>query len=91
MSVAEAQHGAHQGEHRAFLNRYYGWSRKFYDLTRKYYLFGRDTALERMLAEPWNSQAGTQNFVPRLYRHPVAGGQSDQLRKLAVRIVVTQD
>ena len=55
MSVAEAQHGAHQGEHRAFLNRYYGWSRKFYDLTRKYYLFGRDTALERMLAEPWNS------------------------------------
>ncbi len=51
MSVAEA----HQGEHRAFLNRYYGWSRKIYDVTRKYYLFGRDTAIDRMLEEPWDS------------------------------------
>lgn len=39
--------------HRDFLNRYYGWARGIYDVTRKYYLFGRDTTLERLLAEPW--------------------------------------
>ncbi|NVB40353.1 methyltransferase domain-containing protein [Pseudenhygromyxa sp. WMMC2535] len=39
--------------HRDFLNRYYGISRHFYDLTRKYYLFGRDRALEVLLAEEW--------------------------------------
>ncbi|MFV8755476.1 class I SAM-dependent methyltransferase [Nannocystaceae bacterium ST9] len=40
--------------HREFLNRYYGVSRHFYDLTRKYYLFGRERAIERLLAEPWS-------------------------------------
>jgi S-adenosylmethionine-diacylgycerolhomoserine-N-methlytransferase len=40
--------------HRDFLNRYYGVSRSFYDLTRKYYLFGRDTALRQLAAEPWS-------------------------------------
>lgn len=39
--------------HREFLNRYYGWSRRIYDVTRKYYLFGRDTALARLLEDPW--------------------------------------
>jgi S-adenosylmethionine-diacylgycerolhomoserine-N-methlytransferase len=43
-----------RNEHRAFLNRYYGISRHFYDLTRKYYLFGRDTVLRELLAEPWD-------------------------------------
>ena len=38
--------------HREFLNGYYGWARHIYDLTRKYYLFGRDTAIERLLADP---------------------------------------
>jgi S-adenosylmethionine-diacylgycerolhomoserine-N-methlytransferase len=42
-----------RSEHRAFLNRYYGVSRHFYDVTRKYYLFGRDTALDRLLEQPW--------------------------------------
>lgn len=42
-------------EHRSFLNRYYGWSRRIYDVTRKYYLLGRDTALDRLLASPWDS------------------------------------
>jgi S-adenosylmethionine-diacylgycerolhomoserine-N-methlytransferase len=42
-----------RSEQRAFLNRYYGVSRHFYDLTRKYYLFGRDTALDRLLGQPW--------------------------------------
>src|SRR5688572_7215655 len=50
MSVDERLHA-----HRDFLNRYYGWSRRIYDVTRKYYLFGRDTALEKLLAEPWES------------------------------------
>jgi len=40
--------------HREFLNRYYGWSRRIYDVTRKYYLFGRDTALDRLLTERWD-------------------------------------
>jgi len=44
-----------QTEHRAFLNRYYGTVKHVYDLTRKYYLFGRDTALKQLLAEPWES------------------------------------
>jgi S-adenosylmethionine-diacylgycerolhomoserine-N-methlytransferase len=39
--------------HRRFLNRYYGQVRHLYDLTRKYYLFGRDTALRELCAEPW--------------------------------------
>ena len=43
-----------RSDHRAFLNRYYGISRHFYDLTRKYYLFGRDTALDRLLELPWS-------------------------------------
>lgn len=49
MSTAEL------AEHRSFLNRYYGWSRRIYDVTRKYYLFGRDTALARLVDEPWES------------------------------------
>lgn len=40
--------------HREFLNRYYGWSRRIYDVTRKYYLFGRDTAIDRLLDASWN-------------------------------------
>lgn len=39
--------------HRRFLNRYYGQVRHLYDLTRKYYLFGRDTTLRELAAEPW--------------------------------------
>jgi S-adenosylmethionine-diacylgycerolhomoserine-N-methlytransferase len=45
-------HDEHRAEHRAFLNRYYGISRFFYDVTRKYYLFGRDTALRQLAADP---------------------------------------
>ena len=41
--------------HRSFLNRYYGVSRSFYDASRKYFLFGRDTVLRQLLAEPWSS------------------------------------
>ncbi len=44
-----------QQEHRDFLNNYYGITRSFYDLTRRYYLFGRDRALRRLLAQPWDS------------------------------------
>lgn len=44
-----------QTEHRVFLNRYYRAARPIYDVTRKYYLFGRDRALEQMLAAPWGS------------------------------------
>ncbi|MNS52032.1 hypothetical protein D3C72_847340 [compost metagenome] len=44
-----------QAEHRAFLNRYYGTVKHVYDLTRKYYLFGRDTALGQLVAEPWTT------------------------------------
>lgn len=44
-----------QNRHRDFLNRYYGVARHFYDVTRKYYLFGRDRALDRLLADPWES------------------------------------
>ncbi len=49
MSAGTAGHEAH----RQFLNRYYGQVRHLYDLTRKYYLFGRDTALRELVAEPW--------------------------------------
>ena len=42
-------------QHRDFLNRYYGATRWCYDLTRRYYLFGRDVALRRLLAQPWDS------------------------------------
>jgi S-adenosylmethionine-diacylgycerolhomoserine-N-methlytransferase len=41
--------------HQQFLDRYYGSVKHLYDLTRKYYLFGRDTALKGLLAEPWSS------------------------------------
>jgi S-adenosylmethionine-diacylgycerolhomoserine-N-methlytransferase len=41
--------------HRQFLNTYYGLSRSIYDVTRKYYLFGRDTAIDQLVAESWNS------------------------------------
>jgi len=40
------------GDHRDFLNKYYGWARHIYDLTRKYYLFGRDTAIRQLLDDP---------------------------------------
>lgn len=55
MQAADASERAHEerdDEHRAFLNRYYGISRFFYDVTRKYYLFGRDTALRQLAADP---------------------------------------
>lgn len=42
-------------EHRDFLNQYYGVTRSIYDLTRRYYLFGRDRALQLLLAQPWRS------------------------------------
>lgn len=42
-------------EHREFLNRFYGFSRHFYDLTRKFFLFGRDTAIDRLLAQEWST------------------------------------
>lgn len=41
--------------HRAFLDRYYGATHQIYDLTRKYWLFGRDTALDKLLEQPWTS------------------------------------
>lgn len=44
-----------QAEHREFLDRYYSAARHIYDVTRKYYLFGRDRALARLLADPWDS------------------------------------
>lgn len=43
------------GEHRGFLNSYYGVSRHIYDLTRKYYLFGRDAEIDALLREEWTS------------------------------------
>ncbi len=59
--------------HRDFLNRYYGVTRSFYDLTRRYYLFGRDTALRRLLAQPWGSLIevgpGTGRNLEILHRH----------------------
>ncbi len=53
--VNTARHTDELSAHRSFLNRYYGWSRRIYDVTRKYYLFGRDTALQRLAEEPWES------------------------------------
>lgn len=47
-----------RGEHRAFLNRYYGLSRRIYDVTRKYYLFGRDTAIRQL-----TNDAGWERLV----------------------------
>lgn len=41
--------------HREFLNSYYGKVKHIYDLTRKYYLFGRDTALEKLLSSEWKT------------------------------------
>ncbi len=41
--------------HRDFLNRYYGAVRRVYDVTRRYYLFGRDTVLNSLLGERWDS------------------------------------
>lgn len=41
--------------HREFLVRSYRFTRHVYDATRKYYLFGRDRALNELLAEPWTS------------------------------------
>lgn len=42
--------------HRQFLNTYYGLSRSIYDVTRKYYLFGRDTAINALVADSsWQS------------------------------------
>jgi len=63
--------------HREFLNRYYGWSRRIYDVTRKYYLFGRDTALERLLEERWDRLIeigpGTGRNLRKLHaRRPMA-------------------
>jgi S-adenosylmethionine-diacylgycerolhomoserine-N-methlytransferase len=44
-----------QAEHRSFLDRYYGATHRIYDLTRKYWLFGRDTAIDKLLEQPWTS------------------------------------
>lgn len=41
--------------HRAFLNSYYGRVKHVYDASRRFFLFGRDEALEALLAEPWQS------------------------------------
>ena len=64
--------GAQLAEHRCFLNRYYGWSRRIYDVTRKYYLFGRDTALNRLVSDPWTSLVevgpGTGRNLRKLHR-----------------------
>lgn len=46
---------ATRDEYRDFLDRYYRAARPIYDLTRKYYLLGRDRALGRLLADPWDS------------------------------------
>ncbi len=58
-------------EHRAFLNRYYGATRGVYDATRRYFLFGRDRALERLLAERWTTLVevgvGTGRNLERLH------------------------
>lgn len=60
-------------QHRAFLNRYYRAARPIYDWTRKYYLFGRDRALRRLLADPWDSLVevgpGTGRNLEILHRH----------------------
>lgn len=41
--------------HRSFLNAYYRKVSYIYDATRKYYLFGRDSVLEELLRQPWES------------------------------------
>lgn len=60
-------------EHRDFLNRYYGTVKHVYDFSRKYYLFGRDTVLKQLLAEPWDSLLeigpGTGRNLAILRRH----------------------
>lgn len=45
---------ADKDEQRAFLDRFYGWSGPVYDVTRRYWLLGREPALERLYAQPWN-------------------------------------
>jgi S-adenosylmethionine-diacylgycerolhomoserine-N-methlytransferase len=37
------------------LDRYYGATHRVYDASRKYWLLGRDTTLDRLLAQPWTS------------------------------------
>jgi S-adenosylmethionine-diacylgycerolhomoserine-N-methlytransferase len=56
-------------EHQGFLDRYYGLTRHVYDATRKYYLFGRDRALEQLLAEPWNTLIEIGPGTGRNLRH----------------------
>lgn len=61
-----------QATHRAFLNRYYRLTHHVYDLSRKYFLFGRDTALDRLLAGDWTTLVeigpGTGRNLARLHR-----------------------
>lgn len=43
------------GQHREWLNAYYGSARHVYDLTRRYYLFGRDLALDELAMGRWTT------------------------------------
>lgn len=83
-----------QESHRAFLNRYYRQVRYVYDPSRKYFLFGRDRALDTLLAKPWQSLLeigpGTGRNLTALHsRRPGAsyGGveASDAMLELAKR------
>jgi S-adenosylmethionine-diacylgycerolhomoserine-N-methlytransferase len=82
------------GEHRAFLDRYYGRTHRVYDLSRKYFLFGRDGVLRRLLAGEWTTLVeigpGTGRNLARLHRQrplAVLGGveASDVMRAHASR------
>lgn len=64
-------------EQRAFLDRFYGWSGPIYDITRRYWLLGREPALERLYAQPWNRLVeigpGTGRNLEKLHqRRPYA-------------------
>lgn len=69
---AEPRAVGRQAQHRSFLNHYYGVSRSFYDASRKYFLFGRDEALQELLADSWSSLIevgpGTGRNLRRLHR-----------------------
>jgi S-adenosylmethionine-diacylgycerolhomoserine-N-methlytransferase len=69
---------ADKGEHRSFLNRYYGLTRHIYDATRKYYLLGRDVLLEQLAREPGWSRLievgpGTGRNLVMLHKRRPAG------------------
>lgn len=56
-------------DHRTFLNRVYGPSRHIYDATRKFYLFGRDTAIKRILQDRWDTLVEIGPGTGRNLRH----------------------